>query len=109
MRDKQTHHLLYFIIPRVTVRSIVDHVPLSLSCLLRRPAQTYQDSVRWLAHVEQSMVPPSLAGAAVDTSPRVAERRDSVAAVNASSSDSNNSSRRTSVGSVDVNLKTLSI
>lgn len=71
-------------------------------------AQTYQDSVRWLAHVEQSMVPPDLAATA-DASPRASDQRGSVAGGTGGTADSNDRSKKTSVGSEDVNLNKLSI
>lgn len=67
--------------------------------------QTYEDSVRWLAHVERSMVPPSLAAATAVARPSVAELRDAAAATDGSA----DSSSRTAAGLVDVNLNTLSI
>ncbi|CAN0366718.1 unnamed protein product [Pylaiella littoralis] len=69
---------------------------------------TYQDSVRWLAHVEQSMVPPDLAATA-DASPRASDQRGSVAGGTGGTADSNDRSKKTSLGSEDVNLNKLSI
>lgn len=67
--------------------------------------QTYEDSVRWLAHVERSMVPPALAAATAAARPSAAELRDAAAAMDSSA----DSSDRTTAGLVDVNLNTLSI
>lgn len=67
--------------------------------------QTYEDSVRWLAHVERSMVPPSLAAATPVARSGVVELRDAVAVAE----NSADSIGRTSAGLVDVNLNTLSI
>lgn len=67
--------------------------------------QTYEDSVRWLAHVERSLVPPSLAAATAAARPTVAELRGAAAMTDSGSG----SGSRTAADLVDVNLNNLSI